>query len=423
MTTSTAQLGEEIRAKSEEIGLIIKSHVSDEIDVTGQMLFKESFPFEEFNQKERELSDLRKKFDQQRRVEEVWRENQEYQKGLNEPANRLPTPNAKGSAEVSVKSLGQLLSEHEHYKSQKWEEKGSVIMSLNNASMKTLMSTSAGFTPFVQRSNVVTFTPTRRPVVADLIPQSETDQNAVKYMEETTFTDNSSTVAEGATNTDSAFAYTERTSAIQKILAWVPVSEEQIADVPQVMSIVDVRLMLQLQLQEENQLINGAGSGNDLYGFLNPPFSGTTPNAAKSSNDDYFTAVMKMFTNIRTANGTSGVSGWAEPSGIIFHPTDWQTIITQKDTSGRFIYGDPSADPSSKTIWGVSPVVTAVIAQGTSLAGDFVMHSHITRRQGATLQVGFINDDFIKGRSAVKVTERLSLEIYRIKAFYKLTGL
>jgi HK97 family phage major capsid protein len=181
--------------------------------------------------------------------------------------------------------------------------------------------------------------------------------------------------------------------------------------------------MLQLQLQEENQLVNGAGSGNDLYGFLHPPFSQSTPTAAKLGSDDYFTAVMKMFTSIRTANGTSGVSGWAEPSGIIIHPTDWQTIITQKDTTGRFIYGDPAADPIGKTIWGVAPAVTAVIAQGTALAGDFVMHSHITRRQGATLQVGFINDDFIKGRSAIKVTERLSLEIYRVKAFYALTGL
>ena len=108
----------------------------------------------------------------------------------------------------------------------------------------------------------------RTPSFADLIPQDETQQAGFIWMEETTFTNNAAYVAEGSTKPESAFALTENVARLSKIATTLPVTTEQLEDVPQLRAYIDNRGTTQIQLAEEDALLNFEQSANGFDGYV-----------------------------------------------------------------------------------------------------------------------------------------------------------
>ncbi len=277
--------------------------------------------------------------------------------------------------------------------------------------MKTTMSTGAGFAPFSPRTARIVDSAQRRPVVASLIPQNTTEYHSVPYMKETTFTNNVATAAEGSAGGESALAWTEVTPVIEKVSTWLPITDEQIDDVPGLMNLVDRRLMLMWGQEEEDQLVNGDGSSPNLTGFLADAAIQTQAMGSDLPQD----AVYKAFTKVRH-------TAYAEPTGVVIHPDNWTPIRLYKTADGLYVYGAPS-EAGPETLFGKPVVQTKVITSGTALTGDFQMDAEITRRQGATIEVGYINTDFKDGKKTIKLTAREVLKIFRGASFCKVTGL
>lgn len=281
---------------------------------------------------------------------------------------------------------------------------------------KTLMTTSAGWAPANPRTPLVVDSAQRRPFVADLIPQDPTTLAAIIYMEETTFTNNTAVVAEGGTKPENALALTPRTSNVRKIAGTLPITEEQLDDVPGIQAYVNRRMGLMLQLAEEIELLTGDGTGSHLDGFLHRSGVQTQP----VGSDPVPTAVYKAINKVR-AGGTT--PAYAEPDGIIIHPNDWVDVATLQDGVGRYIWSDPFAVAGPERLWGKPLVVTPAETENTILVGDFGLYSHISRRMGATLRIYDQYDDYpVKNQLLIIAEERLSLEIYRERAFCKVTG-
>lgn len=384
---------------------------------------------DEFRARSEELDALSKSFASLKTAEAATQKALEALAEANQPRDgfRYPAP-GKESEILGIresKSLGELFVETSEYRSVRGDgrperftgkqlsvEIEGVSLKQMMARLKTVMAeTGTGFAPPNNRTDVVVLSAMRRPLVSDFIPTTDDSTlQVVKYMEETTFTNNAASAAEGAAMAESALGFTQQSVTVELAGTYLPVTEQQLSDVPSIRDLIDQRLMVMLALVEEGLLLGGTGTTPQITGFYNKAGIQSQAKGGDSTPD----AVYKLFTLIRW-------TGFAEPSVMFWHPNDWQDVRLLKDTTGRYLWGDPSL-VGPEQIWGVRVVQTTAATEGSPLAGDFPMYSHITRNQGAQINIGYVNTDFIKNQLTIKINSRFALEIYRPGAFGKVTG-
>ncbi len=278
--------------------------------------------------------------------------------------------------------------------------------------LKTTMTTSAGWDPEVVRSGRLVYTALRSPMVADLLPTIQvTNTDTYRYMQETTFTNNAAAIAEGGTYPESALAFAEVDAAVRKIGTFIPVTEEQLWDVAGMRGIIDNRLSLMVLLALDTQLMSGDGNAPNISGF----YTQVTQTQAKGA-DPVFDALYKAMTKVRTV-------GFANVSGIVLHPNDWQDVRLTRTADGIYILGNP-VDAGPERMFGVPVVTTTAATENTGLLGDFQAYSALIYRMGLDIKVTDSHDeDFIKDILRIKARLRATLAIFRLTAFCEITGI
>jgi HK97 family phage major capsid protein len=403
------KLGEFIAQRGEAAKSFLSDHKKD-----GNLVMTQA-EVDDFRKMNDELSDAGKRWDMLREVETGEARMLEQVRKLKEPNRVIPFGGGDGAA-PQMKSLGELFVESHAYKSvgihRGMTQYAVEIDDIDiTPALKTTMSITAGYAPANNRTDVVVPFAVRRPMVGDLIPTDPTTNGTIKYMEETTFTNAAAGVTESDPKPESALAFTERSSPVEVIATNLPVTNQQLDDVPAIRGIIDNRLTMMVALKEEDYILTGTGSPPQLQGFLTK----TGVNAQARGVDSNVDAIFKGMQAVRT-------TGFAEPSGIVIHPNNWTTIRLMKTADGIYIWGSPS-EPGPDRIFGKPVIITTAITANTSLTGDFQLYSHISRRMGITILVGFINTQFIDNQRTILAEMRESLEIYRAAAFTKVTGL
>lgn len=394
----------------------------------------------DFQTRNAELNDMRTRFASLGDVQKTLKDQSDAHKSFTEP-NRggIPFAGAGGDPTnpnldlTQYKSLGERFTESDQYKiaSKKglggWSAgndsidnamiEGVSIKSLEDANfLKTTMATTAGWAPYPTLApKPPVLTSQIQPLVADLIPQDNTDQPAILWYEETTYTNNASTVAEGATKQESDLALTLRSQPVVKIAVTKGITDEQLMDVAQVRGYIDGRLTLMVKQVEQVQLLRGNGSSPNLQGFHTKANIGSLARGGTEDNADVF---LRAITQVNAVSN----NGDANVSGIIMNPLQWLAIRLVRTTTGDYIWGHPSL-VGPQTLWGYPVVSTNAETAALGLVGDFQTYSHISRRMGMRIDVGYINTDFKDNIQRIRVEERLSLEIYRATAFCEVTSL
>ena len=411
------QIRDVLAVKSAELQKLFSDNKKD-----GQLnLTKEQI--EEVKTRNNELTDIGKALDGVREVERIEAEAKSaYDKWNTEPIRPTIPNGGNGGREMEGKaqmSFGERFVQEKAYLDmiKSGNFRGNPASSEFNdvaVEVKTTMTTAAGFAPANDRTGIVVVTGTAQIVIQDLIPSITTNLDAIKYMDETTFTNNAAEVAENAAMAESAIAFTERTQPVEMLGTFLPVTEQQLETAEAVRGIIDQRLMKMYMLKEQSQLIAGSGTTPALLGFLNKV--GIQSQAL--GGDNVPDCLYKLVTKLRGGGG----SGFVEPSAFVLHPNDWQAIRLLTDLNGQYLWGSPS-EAGPERIWGKPVVVTTAITENTGLAGDFQGYSQIWRKRGARIDAGFQNDDFVKNKLTLKVTGRLALVIYRAAAFGTATGI
>ncbi len=253
-----------------------------------------------------------------------------------------------------------------------------------------------------------------RLTVADLLASGTTDSNSITYMRETTATNAANTVAEGATKPESALVFDQVSDLVRKIATWLPVTEEMLEDASQIRSYIDSRLRLFVQIEEEDQLLNGTTTPPDIVGIRNRTGLATTQARGADSNVD---AIFKQIMNIFNTS-------FLMPDGVVVNPANWQTIQLAKDANGNYIGSGPFASAQSAMLWGLPVVATPSQPANEGLVGAFASAAQVFRKGGLRVEASNSHSTFfVENKVAIRAEERLALAVYRPGAFGKVSGL
>jgi HK97 family phage major capsid protein len=310
-----------------------------------------------------------------------------------------------GAGRRFVKSFSEMFIGSQAHKT-----KG-LVQEFEDMELKTLLSTSAGWAPDVVRGPRVVDAATRPIELLDIIPTTTTEQASVTFMEETTFTNNAAETAEGAAKPEAALGFTEQTSPVRKIAVTLPVTDEQLEDVPRLRGWLDQRLPFMVRQRLALQIAVGDGTAPNLSGILDQTGIQTQAKGADPTPDAVYKAMVKVMT-----------TGMAMPDAFITNPLDWQDIRLLRTTDGIYIWGNPS-EAGPERIWGLNVALVQAMTQNTGVVGDFGNFSELAVRKGMTVDVGYVNDDFRKNLQTLRAEMRVALMWYRQTAFCSVTGI
>jgi len=249
----------------------------------------------------------------------------------------------------------------------------------------------------------------RRLVIRDLLAQGRISSNSLEYVREELFTNNAKTVAEKALKPESDITFSKQTANVKTVAHWIQASRQVMDDAPMLQSYVNNRLMYGLALKEEDMLLNGDGTGDDLDGInhVATAYEQTLNETGDTRADLIAHAIYQVTESEFSA------------SGIILNPRDWHGIALLKDNEGRYIFGGPQAF-TSNVMWGLPVVPTRAQVQGTFTVGGFDMASQVWDRMDASIEVSREDrDNFVKNMLTILCEERLALAHYRPKALIK----
>ena len=371
----------------------------------------------EFRRRNDELNELGKAWDEARDIEKMAADNASHLEELDKP-HRMPFESARKAGDANartVASIGESFAKKLYGKDgqirKDWEAE---IKDFDPIQFKTTMTTAAGFAPENLRSGLVVLSAQRPITMLDIVPMIAVGTgNAYTYMYESTFTNAAAEIAEndGTGAPESALAFTEAEETIRRVATFLPVTDEQLADVIGMQGLINSRMSFMVQQRASYQLLQGNNSAPNLNGF----YQRVTQAQAKST-DPVFDAIFKGMIKVMH-------TGYANPSAIVLHPNDWQDIRLLRTTDGIYLMGNPQ-DPGAERLFGLPVVVTNEATENTGLVGDFANYSFIPYRQGVEIKVSDSHSDyFIKYLQAVRVSVRMALVVTRATAFCEITGI
>lgn len=309
--------------------------------------------------------------------------------------------------------------------------KGGLIKSINEGALDSLrsgmtratsfqikadMTMNADFTGEVVPADRVPgykYDPTRAVHIRSLIPQGSTTSDVVRFVKESGYSDGSAPKAEGATLGQTDFDMAADNNTVEKIGAYLRISEEMLADTPQLTSYISNRVPAKLLAKEDDQILNGNGTS--------PNLSGITVDAAdfdESASAAFYQSINNAneFDVIVAALNQLSLSEY-QADKIILHPTDFHKILLLKDSNNRYLK-DQVYSGLQPTFMGVPVVLNTALAAGSFLLGNFSQGTQLWIRDNVSVE--FFREDGTNVRDGfvtVRCVERVALTNYLPNSF------
>ena len=379
--------------------------------------------------------------------------------GKEQTTDSVAAQYATASADVQhlssreIKSIGSMFLDSPEFKSLNggrnganmaapWTVQASLtgFSSIDGYNQKDVYSAMPSGTPgsfgTIQRDPMV-LPPQRTKRVRDLFPTRRTTAAVIEYFRQLGFTtlqagkgvnSASSVMERNAGDTafglkpQSSFAFVGEQAPVRTLAHWEAAHRNVLADEPQLRSIIDNELLYGLRLLEDNQILNGNGTGENLLGVLQTPniqtynwSSGFFGGSASPGKTDTKADALR-----RAA--TLSFLAYYEPSGIVMHPNDWEDIELGKDQNGQYLVAVSVAMGGEPRVWRMPVVDTPAIAEGTALVGAFGTGAQLYDREQASIRISEQHADFFTRNAIVVLAEqRIALAVKRPEAFVKVT--
>lgn len=282
--------------------------------------------------------------------------------------------------------------------------------------LKADMTVAADFTGEVIPADRVPgykFDPTRPVHVRQLLATGSTQSDVVRYVKESGYSNGAAATAEGATLGQSDFDMTAADANVRKIGTYFRISEEMLADTPQLTSYLSARAPEKLLEVEDAQILSGDGTGANLSGIITDAAdfdvsaSGAFYQSVESANE--FDVIVAALNQLSLLNYSADC--------IMLNPTDFNKILLLKDSTNKYLK-DQVYNGLQPSFSGVKVIQNTAIAAGTFLIGNFGIGTQLWVRQGVNVE--FFREDGTNVRDGfvtVRVSERVALTNYLPNAF------
>jgi HK97 family phage major capsid protein len=205
--------------------------------------------------------------------------------------------------------------------------------------------------------------------------------------------------------------YELRETSVKTIAVWIPVTEQQLQDMPALINMIQQDLLWDLRKEEEEEIVWGDGTGVHLDGL--------DANISAVSAGGYTT----LIDLIRRGVTQVRVSGY-QPNAVAIHPEDWETIELEKGSDGHYIWAI-IRDTLGPRIWGMRVVETVAMDDPDTtnrlvIVGDFQRGATLFDRMQASIAIGWQDKQFIQNVRTIRAEERVAFAVRRPTAFRKI---
>lgn len=236
-----------------------------------------------------------------------------------------------------------------------------------------------------------------------VIPSMPVSSNLIETMKEASWTNDAAEVAQGAAKPESDITFAKSNVTVETVAHWIKVSQQMLADAPAVASYINVRLADGLSQRIDQQLFLGNGTSPNLSGLTDTGnFTAYTPTSGDNLVDAINRAKYLMWSQ-----------GYM-PDTVIVNPATWGQMERTREGAGtgQYLYGLP-ATQAGMNPWGLQIVLSNHCPVANFLVGDMRGSTMLYNRQGTTIEVGYVNDDFTKNLVTIRAEERLALGVDR----------
>lgn len=274
----------------------------------------------------------------------------------------------------------------------------------------------------------------QRPLtLRDLVTNGTTQTDVIEFVRLVSVTNAAAPVAEATTSAaptqsastgplvnavgggykpESAMVFEKATTTVRTIAHWIPATKRALSDVGQLQTLIDAFLLYGLEEEVEDQIISGAGTGENFQGIAGT--SGIQTQAAHGA------APETILDTARMARRKVRIGGRSTPTAYAFNPLDWEAIELLKDANYRYFGQGPFA-MMTPTLWGLPVVESEAVPAGTAYCADW-SKAILWDREQASIQVTDTHADFfIRNLVAILAELRAAFAVLRPAAFVKIT--
>jgi HK97 family phage major capsid protein len=250
----------------------------------------------------------------------------------------------------------------------------------------------------------IKFGPERAARVRQFLPQGTTNSNAIYYVQETAFTDQTAVTGENSGKPQNDLTLTQQTANVVKIAAHFRISEEALNDLDSLASHIALRGVDKYNNVEDTQLLYGAGS---------PALTGLTVSATDYALNTYTDAkaqeydiLMQAVKQLRNAN--------FNPTAAMVSIKRYFDMVQRKDSEGRYIMPEGVIFGTNRpSVMGIPIIATNAMADDDFLVADFPMLTTLFDREGVNVRFYEQDqDNAIKNLVTVVIEGRLALPTY-----------
>jgi HK97 family phage major capsid protein len=312
------------------------------------------------------------------------------------------------------------------------DKRGSAVLSVTGDDVRlferktTITSTAVGAATSgvlqIGRLPDITGEPRQQLTLRDLLTATPTTFQVIDFVKVVSPMTIASPVPEASTKPENAATFTTVSERVKTIATWIPASRQILDDMVGLAAFIANSLSYYVDLAEEQQLLSGDGTGENLHGLI-PQASAF--NLSLLSSTKGWNKIDLVGRAIQQLTGVKEL----QPTFIVLHPNDWWDMRLTKDSFGRYILGDPQQGGIMTTagfvlnptqnLFGLSVDPTTNIAQGTFLVGSgSPVASEIMDRMEMQVEISTEHSTFFtQNLVAVRAEKRLALITRRPGSF------